>query len=637
MRESLKELGMPNSRNSGISIPSIRKMITTLPSGHPWIDVADILRLHTVIPLFLFFENDQTYKGSIENLVNKQSKNLNATLGMSIHLTGRNNLPRYCLSCVDESKSKNGYSIYTRNHQVSCVKVCDRHREVLRFGCRVCGYDSVGRQRRHMAGHCDCKEPTPFFSLAKEPSEEDMNSLAWITRQIDFIFDIKSNPVGKNLLSETLISSISTNRDYRNSKAFRVSGPFGIADRLNSRFTSSALELLGSSPYSSDGSVSPWVRNCIAFRSKDDKRSDPFKLILLSGLFYENLSDIPSIQEMKTIQPVIKNTTAIQMEKPTSTPKGYGSKTNHLADSLSKEDISATLERFNFNIDRSASSLGIGSSSLLSLSKHFRFRIPLQKHQLARIGLDRINSVRLEIKKGTPYISIIKKLSLSSYSLDLILLDDPDYIDIHRSATIENQKNSHRNAIIKFAKEHIGCTGDDIRFANEAAFDWIKNFDTKWWSDTVQPILDVYQSQKPFAKRIPRKNWDAIDLDLSARANSAAQQEYQKESIPIRLTSSRIVQEIGYKTNFSTDKAKLPKLCQTLQKLSEDRDTYYKRRLTWALNEVHRAKIPMSMNQFRRIAAMTAPNIMEYLPWINEQISILKLGIDAKSCFSLNQ
>jgi len=87
-------------------------------------------------------------------------------------------------------------------------------------------------------------------------------------------------------------------------------------------------------------------------------------------------------------------------------------------------------------------------------------RFPLPKITVKRLGPKLIAAVQGALRAGTPKIEIQKSLGISEWSVQLIELDSLTLRDAHREATIELQRDDHREAI--FAASAPPSVGQQI-------------------------------------------------------------------------------------------------------------------------------------------------------------------------------
>jgi hypothetical protein len=65
---------------------------------------------------------------------------------------------------------------------------------------------------------------------------------------------------------------------------------------------------------------------------------------------------------------------------------------------------------------------------------------------------------------------------------------------------------------------------------------------------------------------------------------------------------------------------------------AESEDSFYKRKLAWALKEYKALEVPISANLLRRVAGLPPKRLKEHCEFIVEEATRLRISIDAR-CF----
>jgi len=160
---------------------NLRTLSSSLPKEHPWSNIETFFMNNTILPYLTYFNSSKNVcsqqMDSPEIVIDNATRNL-----FYKDFWEHMRYPRFCLTCIEEDSSKEGFPYFHREHQLPGVAVCWLHGEILYNGCKVCGPYPITKSNSHLPGQCLCKDgikPLPAFPHI--PS--NFEGLRWIARE----------------------------------------------------------------------------------------------------------------------------------------------------------------------------------------------------------------------------------------------------------------------------------------------------------------------------------------------------------------------------------------------------------------------------------------------------------------------
>ena len=80
------------------------------------------------------------------------------------------------------------------------------------------------------------------------------------------------------------------------------------------------------------------------------------------------------------------------------------------------------------------------------------------------------------------------------------------------------------------------------------------------------------------------------------------QSDYSKDEKPIFITTTSALRYCNILLKYRADSSRFPLVSEILSTNLEDRDSFHKRRLRWAVIEMKRTRTPISGNKLRKVA-----------------------------------
>lgn len=608
----LELMGLGGAAAHSLVPKGLFQLIESLPVGHPWSSGIDsIIRNNTLVPLYLSFASVKRKEAIYGSLNMGRVSNAAAALGLTVSAAARSTATyKFCPKCVLEDWEE-GFPVSYREHQPPFVRICAKHEESLVFGCVSCFTHRTAANRWSMAGECGCN--APYFEWVQRGSPaSELDSWLWLSQQVCKILSFPSSHTGFGAAS--LLIDLKT--QFGAGSGIDATA---VAEGLRSAFAPKVLHEFGLLRTAAETSLIRWPARALgSLDVKNDRIPDILQMLVLARLVTTDVQSL--LRSRASVVPCAAEQ-----------PKGYGRRATLQQRSIQTvTDLSAALAAAQFRLSVAADSLGISSGVLAAEVRHHGIAIPLTSAQLNRLGVSKVDMVRSALERGVPKIQIQQELQISAWSLLLIELDRPKLVDQHRLATIERQRSFHRKALIDYLKQQPKATRMQVRGALVSSVDWLLRYDAKWLAATWPSRTYTYSIQL----RAPKNDWHGIDVNCADRVVRAASEALKSEDRPYQITKSYLFKQ----AHVTAPRIHLLPLTEAAAvQNAETRAEYLQRRLRWALKAYVQLDIPLSMNKFRRLAALPPGVIKEYKTFILDEVEALRLYVDERSLFSTKE
>lgn len=608
----LQSLGLGRTASTALMPLDVQALTDAMPLGHPWCDNPElVLMRHTPVPLYLHFAHPQRAASSLQSLLSRLCGNPAAALGLTV--SAANNLARqskFCRQCVESDIESRGNAVHYREHQPEFVKLCATHGTPLLLSCSTCLGERNAARMWQRAGSCSCGSPTfaPAIEVGLDPTADD--GWLWLSRQVKSILSMSQLPTAPLL---------PVLRRFLKARGYGARGGIdssAVLEELKTHFGHKLLSQVVGLPSQRRLLNTRWPGRMLGEPAlAEQKLPDTLRTLMLTALVATDVADLHDAPV--TVQPT---------DAPK--PQGYSGEKRLDRALLSGDSIEQALASAGGKISVAANQLGVSSSVLAVDMRRLGLRLPLPATTILRLGTARVEAVRAALRSGEAKNKIQTRLRVSDWTLQLIVLDDQNLGELHRAATIKEQRLKHRKAVTTFIAAHPEAGKTDVRTACVAAVDWLATFDSEWLIEN----LPERKAAAP-AWRAPIRDWNKLDQAFSTKIGAVARSELVKSERPIRLTVSRLLNQCSLGAVHNPDRNHLlPLTLAAAHAHAESADSFYKRKLAWALKEYQALHVPISTNILRRVAGLQPRRLMEQREFIIEEARRLKISIDAR-CF----
>lgn len=154
----------------------------------------------------------------------------------------------------------------------------------------------------------------------------------------------------------------------------------------------------------------------------------------------------------------------------------------------------------------------------------------------------------------------------------------------------------HRKIFRKLIEENHSLSRGDFQKKAPGSYDFFIRHDKEFFQSKIPRTKAV---DAPRRKRV---DWDALDTSKASELKLYFDNEFNKNEKPIFITTTYALRFCNIFAKYMTDSSHFPQVSEILSTHLEDRDSYHKRRLRWAIAEMKRTGSPISANRLRRVA-----------------------------------
>ena len=605
-------LGLGRTASTALMPLDLQALAHAMPPGHPWCDAPQlVLTRHTLVPLYLHFAHPLRASSVMQSLLGSRCPNPAATLGITV--SAAKNLARrakFCPQCVEADVARRGNAISYREHQPEFVKLCASHGTPLRLSCSNCFGDRKAARMWRKAGTCDCDSPScpPAIELGHD-SVADAGWL-WLSKQVKSILSVPQLPATP--LLPVIRQSLRTRGFWARSGVDSTA----ILQALESRFGRTLLAEVGVLASPGRRPNQRWPGRLLGEPAlAGDRLPDVLRTLLLTALVTSDVADLADTPVI--LDPMTK-----------AEPQGYGGEKPLGRALLNRESIQEALASSRGKVTVAAGLLQVSPSMLAVDMRRLGIRLPLPVATTCRLGEATVEAVRVALRTGEAKYKIQSRLGVSEWSIQLIELDDLELALLHRSATIEAQRSKHREAVTAYLGGHPNAGKMEVCDACVSATDWLRRFDSEWLAENLPKRKIV-----PSSKRQPLKPWSEIDQAFAKEIRTVSRSELTKSARPVRLTAALLLKRSA--ATVAQDprrKHHLPLTLAAAQAHADSEESFYKRKLAWALKEYKALEVPISVNLLRRVAGLPPRRLKEHHEFIVAEATRLGISIDAR-CF----
>jgi hypothetical protein len=180
--------------------------------------------------------------------------------------------------------------------------------------------------------------------------------------------------------------------------------------------------------------------------------------------------------------------------------------------------------------------------------------------------------VKQEAKTNPPKRKIMKKTMTKEYR--------------------EHARNERREAWLQVRKQYPCLSRLELRKLNSKVYSWLYLYDREFLMNHMPEMLP------PKAGSL-RYDWEKRDQDIFQQVSEITHQFINKGGKPNRITLTRIQESIGKQCLMPKHLKKMPLTQNLLKQVVEDSETFRKRRIHWAIEELKKDGEPLTLNRIK--------------------------------------
>jgi len=575
-----------------------------MPIGHPWTDVKVLINAHTALPYFTYFHTQEQRNTGIELLAEAEnSQPIALSLGLSIYrVPALAPSSRFCTSCLQEHSREPGISYFHRAHQLPAVTHCWRHGEVLSHGCLTCGTYPLKGRKLTMPGQCLCGS---FAAFQLENVVEDSESARWLARESAYLLttsdsqDDRQKRLRDGVIQAQLCRGALVDYDR-------------LAHAIESRFGRDFLLSIKHPARDENGRPSAWIRRSLPNKPSGKRLSTIVGLLVLGAAF-------DSVEAFERKEISSRHMICSEPEPPSkeeSLPASWATNLKQL------------LEAHQYRISTCAAILKRSSSRFVTEARSQQIAIPLSTRAIARIGKNRLQNIRTQLRQGIAKEEILSTQQISGWTLQLIELDDPTLAEDHHIATANVRRDKHRARVIEFLKSTPEATRQALSVELSGTYDFLISQDNEWFSENVSKA-----GSKKACARSKRCDWETIDKSLAdailATGNQMLTSDEDKR--PQRITASLLLNRHRALQKYTAQRSRFPLTSHAIHGLVETPEQYIERKVRWGIQRLVASKREISVSSLRCEIAIPDARLKRHIEIVRRVLEEMGAVVSNKS------
>lgn len=563
----VKELFVSSSATAVLELPNrLNYLVENLPSGHLY--TTDLLiDGHTLFPLYAPFLSMEAAQ-RVRSAMTTSGRNLTQTyLGLATDHIGRPDQLRFCPVCLLKDRESHGEAYWHRVHQINGVEVCPSHAVFLETS------------DVHLANR---SYPNAFTSIEESVKNVTPRFLNLEDRRHNLLLKLARDAAW--LLNWRGPYHGSTNLRNRYFDLLLQQGYAFYSGRLQTRkllkdflsfFPPGMLECFRCTIKERGLN---WLQRLVIKIYAEAFRHPLRHLLLMTFLGRTAEQIFTSFEESKPFgdgpwpclnkaadhfrQLAITNckVDGVCYREAGHTPRGTftcscGFVYVRLGPDRSQED--------RFRLTRVASYGHVWDDKLREL---WHSPIPLEE-----VGL-RLNVSRCAIKWQVRRLSFP---SIREMPLEAIQHEDVSASKAAELHTVEMALGARRREWLDHFNVHPGASRSELTITGASLYKWLKEHDGEW----VEAHLPSNCTPPPPPKRL---DYGTEDKKLAKDIVDAARKIINQPGLPVRITITAIIREVGRGLWISVRDEKFPRTARAIAKHTESMETFSLRRVQWA-------------------------------------------------------
>lgn len=582
--------------------------------GHPWCDASEIVRAHTNLPYFSYFDPPEVREQlNIELAETESPKHTVMSLGLTkIRCGAAPAHPRFCPSCADEDRKSLGFTYFRREHQLPGVALCWLHETALAHGCTKCGPYPINGKAFSMPGSCACTDrATPLLAHTDLP--ENKEPLIWLAQQSAFMVNSKGAKSG-NIREDLRTLALEQGLGRKS-----LLEPGRIAEAIEKRFGQQTLEWL-KTPVWTNGRPSPWLSRL--FHSQQ-KRSPGIYFLLFIATAFDSMEEF----EAALASPSRRKTT--RYETATRAISAQLEVSSNAGRPTWSEELSTLLKTSSYGLPGLSTRLGVPIGQIVGEIRQRGWRLPLSKQTRKKLGNEKIDAIKGELRLGLDKTEITRNHGCTGWGLTLIELDEPGISEIHYEAARLITRERNRSRLCEYLTANPTATRSDVLNALSGVYDYLLRLDKDWFYEQIP--------ERKKADPVPRNAedaWPLIDRQKTEEIEKAFEEMLAPGPKPVWASASAVLKKAHFHQKYTNGPHRFPKVTEVLQQKAESRPDFIRRRLAWAIEKLASSDTPVSLARLYRIAALPSQTVREYKQCVIDLVRELNAQISGKSFFT---
>lgn len=292
--------------------------------------------------------------------------------------------------------------------------------------------------------------------------------------------------------------------------------------------------------------------------------------------------------------------------------------------------IKEALEASGYVLSRAAASLGVSWSVLTTMIGKHGIVCPIVTGANAKFDKATIENMILAMKCGETWASLKKRFGCGDHHLGTLKIYDATLLEAAATAQRQHLIEAYRRAVAHALASHPRPSREEIRTRLVTEVSYLDHHDRTWLRSQLDQI--------PRRRRVPsepRRDFvsdQALDRVTVAALHRAVGQATALQP-PRQLTRALLLQlgNISASIYPKLTASRLPETCALLAANEEPSDSYFVRRIEYALTLLAGEARPVTLIRLRRASGLTEPKIVENKALVRRLVAASGLPVSPKA------
>jgi hypothetical protein len=287
---------------------------------------------------------------------------------------------------------------------------------------------------------------------------------------------------------------------------------------------------------------------------------------------------------------------------------------------------------YSFGLAAAALQIGVSQERLAAEAQRQGIRVPLSNQVAMRLGQEKLESIRSDLRAGLPKKEVQKKHRAGQWTIRLIELDAPGIRDARESAAAKKIRDAHRQRVLAMKASDPSASRRTLVETSLGTYDYMLDQDREWFEKTLPQRRRGGLGPGTRAKRLDRGQLDSV---LAEKVRDIISELKSTAHRPTRITKFGVLRRAGRLGKYITASTELPATEALLTEHAESKTDYLVRKIRWAVAEMATHGQAISIKGLRRKTGISSSRrLREHKQLVLETAQELAADVDPRSFFA---
>ena len=209
-------------------------------------------------------------------------------------------------------------------------------------------------------------------------------------------------------------------------------------------------------------------------------------------------------------------------------------------------------------------------------------RVPLSNRVATRLGQEKLESIRSDLRAGMPKKEVQKKHRKGQWTIRLIELDTPGIADARESAAAKKIRDAHRQRVLAVKASDPSASRSTLAETSSGTYDYMLEQDREWFEKTL-PQGRRWGRPGTRSKRLDRGQLDSV---LAEKVRHIISKLKSTAHRPTRITKFGVLRRAKCTAKYMYAPTELLVTEALLTEHVESKTDYLVRKIRWAVTEM---------------------------------------------------